>query len=189
MRIATTIALGVALLAPTVSALAADDTLKVEKPIRVLAGIFSASNGTNKQRTAFGLGYDISKSTATNPSIYGVFLDYNSKKSGGVTTSLTGVGVSGRFYLDSANAAGKSYALAGVGSFSLKMPTGTSAAASSRAEGTTTSGSTTASKLGGKLGIGYELNNGFLGEVDYTMIQKISGTDPGGINIRVGYRF
>lgn len=164
------IALGVALLAPTVSALAADDTLKVEKPIRVLAGIFNASSGTNKSRTAFGVGYDFMKSSATNPTVYGVFLDFNSKKTAGVTTSLTGIGVSGRFYLESANAAGKPYATAGLGSYTFKS-------------------GTSQSKLGGKVGIGYELNNGFLGELDYTTAQKIRGNDPGGINFRIGYRF
>ncbi len=164
------IALGVALLAPTVSALAADDTMKVEKPIRVLAGIFNASSGTNKSRTALGVGYDFMKSSATKPTVYGVFVDFNSKKVAGVTTSLTGVGVSGRFYLESANESGKPYALAGIGSYTFKA-------------------GTSQSKLGGKVGIGYELNNGFLGELDYTTAQKIGGNDPGGINIRVGYRF
>ncbi|WP_395138633.1 hypothetical protein [Armatimonas sp.] len=170
MKLATLLTLGVAILAPMGSALAADDAMTVEKPIRVLAGIFSASKGTNKQRTALGVGYDFMKTAATNPTVYGIFLDYNSKKTGGVTTSLTGVGVSGRFYLDSANAAGKSYATVGVGTYTFKA-----------------GGSV--SKIGGKFGIGYELNNGWLGELDSTMIQKANGTDLGGINFRIGYRF
>jgi Outer membrane protein beta-barrel domain len=170
MKLATILALGVAVLAPLGSAFAADDTLKVEKPIRVLAGIFNATSGTNKSRTSLGVGYDFTKSAATNPSVYGVYLDYNGKKTAGVTTSLTGVGVSGRFYLESANAAGKPYALVGLGSYTLKS-------------------GASQSKLGGKLGIGYELNNGWLGEIDYTTVQKIGGVDAGGTNIRLGYRF
>jgi hypothetical protein len=186
MKLVTVLTLGVALLVPTASSLAADDTMKVEKPIRVLAGIFSSTNGTNKQRTAIGVGYDLNKTSATNPTVYGIYLDYNSKKSNGLTTSLTGIGVSGRFYLESANAAGKPYATVGIGSYSLKASSATTNGSSSRATATTTS---TASKLGGKLGIGYELNNGWLGEVDYTTTQKIGGQDAGGTNIRIGYRF
>lgn len=170
MKIVTTLALGVAILAPLGSAWAADDAMTVVKPIRVLAGIFSSTNGANKQRTSLGVGYDFMKTTATNPTVYGVYLDYNSKKTGTVTTSLLGVGVSGRFYLESANEAGKPYATVGIGSYTLR------AGASQ-------------SKLGGKLGIGYELNNGFLGEIDYTTTQKIGGRDAGGTNIRIGYRF
>lgn len=162
--------LGMAVLAPMGSALAADDPMKVEKPIRVLAGIFNATNGTNKSRTAIGVGYDFMKSAATNPTVYGIYLDYNGKKTAGVTTSLTGVGVSGRFYLESANAAGKPYATLGVGSYTLKS-------------------GASQSKLGGKLGLGYELNNGWLGEIDYTTLQKIGGVDAGGTNFRIGYRF
>ena len=75
MKIATLLTLGLAALAPMGTALAADDALPVEKPIRILGGIFSAKSGTNKQRTAFGVGYDFTKSTATKPSVYGVFLD------------------------------------------------------------------------------------------------------------------
>lgn len=188
MKIATLLTLGLAALAPMGTALAADDALPVEKPIRILGGIFSAKSGTNKQRTAFGVGYDFTKSTATKPSVYGVFLDYNSKKSGGLTSSMTGVGVSGRFYLESANAAGKPYATVGIGSFSVKSQTATSTQSSSRAAAVATT-STTASKIGGKLGIGYELNNGWLGEIDTTMIQKVGGVDAGGVNVRIGYRF
>lgn len=170
MKTATMIALGVAVLAPMGSALAADDTMKVEKPIRVLAGVFNATNGTNKSRTSLGIGYDFMKSAATNPSVYGIFVDFNSRKTAGVTTSLTGVGVSGRFYLESANAAGKPYATLGVGSYTIKS-------------------GASQSKLGGKLGLGYELNNGFLGELDYTTTQKVGGKDAGGVNFRIGYRF
>ncbi|WP_309709241.1 hypothetical protein [Armatimonas sp.] len=170
MKTATMLALGMALLAPTASALAADDTMKVEKPIRVLAGIFSSTNGTNKQRTAIGVGYDFMKTSATNPTVYSVFIDTNSKKTGGVTTSLTGVGVSGRFYLESANAAGKPYATVGVGSYTFKS-------------------GASKSVIGGKLGIGYELNNGWLGELDYTTTQKVGSKDAGGMGFRIGYRF
>ena len=101
---------------------------------------------------------------------------------------MTGVGVSGRFYLKSANAAGKPYATVGIGSFSVKSQTATSTQSSSRAAAVATT-STTASKIGGKLGIGYELNNGWLGEIDTTMIQKVGGVDAGGVNVRIGYRF
>ncbi|WP_395094135.1 hypothetical protein [Armatimonas sp.] len=170
MNRATLLTLGVTMLAPLGSAYAADDVKVVEKPIRVLAGIFSAASGANKQRTAIGVGYDFMKTAATNPTVYGVFLDYNSKKVAGVTTSLTGVGISGRFYLESANAAGKPYATLGVGSYTLKA-------------------GTSQSKIGGKLGIGYELNNGWLGELSSTMIQKIGGKDPGGVTFGIGYRF
>jgi Outer membrane protein beta-barrel domain len=183
MKQTTLLGLGIALLAPVSSALAADDAMKVEKPIRILAGIFSASEGTSKQRTAIGVGYDFMKTSASNPTVYGVFVDYNSKKSGGLTTSMTGIGVSGRFYLDSANAAGKSYALVGFGSFSLKSQARTTVGTS------TTITSNTTSKLGGKVGFGYELNNGFLLEADYNIIQKINSVDPSGFNIRLGYRF
>lgn len=170
MKFATMFALGMTVLAPMGSALAADDAMKVEKPIRVLAGLFNASNGTDKSRTALGIGYDFTKSAATNPTVYGIYVDYAGKKIAGVNTSLTGVGVSGRFYLESANASGKPYGLVGLGSYTFKS-------------------GASQSKLGGKLGIGYELNNGFLGEIDYTTTQKIGGKDPGGTNLRIGYRF
>ena len=162
--------LGAALLAPVSSALAVDDKAPVSKPIRVLAGIFSASNGTNKQRTSVGVGYDFMKTTMKNPITYGAYVDYNTKKVAGVNLTMTGIGVSGRYYLDSGDAVGKSYATAGIGSYTVKA-------------------GTSKSKIGGKVGIGHELANGFLAEVDYTSVQKIGGKDPGGINARVGYRF
>jgi len=152
------------------AAFAADDALQVEKPIRVLGGIFSPASGGGGSRTSLGVGYDFSKSTAKNPSVYGVYLDYNSKKSAGVTTSLTGIGVSSRFYLDSANKAGKPYASVGVGSYTFKS-------------------GASSSKLGAKLELGYELNDGFLVSLDYTASQKVAGKNTGGTNFRIGYRF
>lgn len=154
---------------------AADDTLKVEKPIRVLLGGFSPkeSGGTGTW-TSLGVGYDIQKTTATKPTVYGVYVDYATKKKSGVTNSLTGVGVSGRFYLDSANASGKPYAGIGLGSYTAK------------ASGNGVSFNK--SKFGAKAEIGYELNNGFLGSLSYNTV-KIEGGEAGGTSFRVGYRF
>ena len=168
-----------------------NDVKAVVKPIRVLAGIFNANKGSEKVGVNVGVSYDFMKSTSSMPAIYSVYVDYNERDdvSFGSTEgsqgerqgrdidlgverklSRTGIGVAARFLTSSADDAAHAYYGAGIGSYSVKF------------RGTD-------SKIGGKIFGGYELNNGWFGELDYTLIPKINGIDVSGLGLRAGYRF
>lgn len=168
-----------ALMVLAAPAMAADtDVRPTEKPIRVLVGLFQPTAGGAKSALHLGLGYDFLKSKDKAPTIYNVYVDYNSRR---VTVpvgegterrdvSRTGIGVSARFLTDSANNAARSYYGAGIGSYTVKN-------------------GTSKSNLGGKAFVGHELNSGVFAEADYTFIAKVNGTDPSGWSARVGFRF
>jgi hypothetical protein len=149
------------------------ETKDVEKPIRVLVGTYMPSNSTFKNATAknwtsLGVSYDLGKTKSDKPWIYSVYLDNATKKSGTVNNTITGIGVSARYLLGTPNASSHTYLLGGVGSYRVKT------------------GSTSTSKVGFRVGGGYELSNGFFGE--------LAGVQPGvkntnGIEARLGFRF
>ncbi len=149
------------------------ETKDVEKPIRVLVGAYMPSNkavksATGKNWTSLGVSYDFGKTKSDKPWIYSLFVDNATKKKGTVSSTLTGFGLSGRYLFSTPNASSHTYLTAGVGSYRLK------------------SGASSQSKVGFKLGGGYELSNGFFGEL--TAVQPgVKNTN--GVEARLGFRF
>lgn len=158
---------------------AGDDVQKVEKPIRVLLGIFEPTAGGMSTALNIGVGYDFLKSKDKAPLIYSIFIDRSSRREtfdigeGGTIrrdVSRLGIGLTARLLTSSANDKARSYFGAGIGSYTFKN-------------------GASKSKFGGKVFVGHELNNGLFVEADYTLLSKINGTDPGGIGLRAGLRF
>jgi len=140
-------------------------TLKVEKPIRIKIGGFFPSEGDSDTLFHAGIAYDIAKTKATNPLVYGAFLDYYGKDG----NSLFGLGGTIRGYFTPAVAMTRFYGGVGLGAYFADSDGG---------------GNET--NFGGKLFAGVELNQGFFGEVDYVY----PGTNrAAGIGASVGYRF
>jgi hypothetical protein len=149
------------------------ETKDVEKPIRVLVGTYMPSNkalknATGKNWTSLGVSYDFGKTKSDKPWIYSLFVDNATKKKSGVTNTLTGFGLSGRYLFSTPSAAAHTYLTAGIGSYRFKA------------------GSASESKVGFKFGGGYELSNGFFGEI--TAVQPgVKNTN--GVEARLGFRF
>ena len=169
--IAMTIALGMAVS----SAQAQTTILTPEKPFRVSIGTYNPTSGGT--RTAMGatlpmisLSYDVGKSTAEKPTIAGVYFDYAQNNRHGTTNSVTAFGVSARYLSRAPVTHGRFFAGAGIGSYSVKIGNSNS-------------------KIGGKLFGGYELNDGYFGEITYHMINKVHGNDPSALAFSVGRRF
>jgi hypothetical protein len=146
----------------------AQDTLKVQKPITVFLGGVKGTESGSETLPSLGVSYDFGKTTATNPIVYGAFIDYATKKISGTTVSLTGIGVQGRYLLASPSAtSGTPYANLGLGYYTAKV-----------------SGGGSDSKFGAKVGLGYELKNGIIGSLDYLIIDNGNAWQ-----YRLGYRF
>jgi hypothetical protein len=149
------------------------ETKDVEKPIRILVGTYMPSNSTFKNNTgknwtSFGVSYDLGKTKSDKPWIYSLFVDNATKKRGTVNNTITGIGLSARYLLGTPSASAHTYLIGGVGSYRAK------------------SGQASQSKVGFKLGGGYELSNGFFGEV--AAVQPgVKNTN--GIEARLGFRF
>ena len=153
----------------TTAAQAATDTIPVQYPFAVKLGVAFPTN-TNFSDTAFdaGLSYDLSKTTADKPVVYQVYGDYYGQSSG----NLFGVGLSAQFALANATSPTRPYVGVGIGDYIAHA-----------------SGSSTKSNFGGKVFAGYNFTQNVFGEVDYQITQKINGTSPDAIGLRVGYRF
>lgn len=143
----------------------ADEPVK-PKPFRASLGTYSANDGGS--RNAIDLSYDLPAMKGAKPSnlLYSAYLNTNSNKKGGVTNSLTGIGLGVR---QKSSAAGF-YPGAGVGLYTIKA-------------------GATRSRLGGKVLYGYERKEGVFAEASYNVIPKVSGYDASGVGLAVGYRF
>jgi hypothetical protein len=153
------------------------ETKDVEKPIRISVGSFMPSkaalkNVSGKNWTSFGASYDLGKTKSDKPWIYSVYVDHATKKgtvnNASVTNNLTGIGVSTRYLFSSPDSPSHAYFTAGVGSYRLK------------------SGANSTSKIGFKVGGGYELSNGLFGEL--AAVQP-GVTNSNGVEARIGFRF
>jgi len=169
--IAITIALGIA----GSTAQAQTTILTSEKPFRVSIGTYNPTSGAT--RTAMGstlpmlsLSYDAGKSTAERPTILGVYFDYAQNNRNGTTNSVAAFGVSARYLSRAPVTHGRYFIGGGIGSYSVKMGNSNS-------------------KIGGKIFGGYELNDGYFGEVTYHMINKVHGNDPSALAFAIGRRF
>ena len=158
------------------AALALAGAARAEEPIkpklfRVSLGTYQARSGG--ARSTLNLGYDLpplEKGKKKSPLVYSAYLDTNSKKSGGVTHSLTGIGLAARSEGSGKKADGTLYKGAGVGLYTVKA-------------------GTSRSRLGGKLFLGYERKEGVFAEAGYTLVPKVSGYDASGFGLGIGYRF
>lgn len=166
----------------------AQDTLKVQKPFSVKLGVFLPTDGDIKDvfgSTWFsgGLSYDFAKSKSTSPVLYQLYFDYTERKKTydgvDVTGRLLGVGPAAKFLLGSATSEAQPYVGIGIGYYDTKIAASDGGVTISRSEG----------RFGGKLFAGYQLKSGFFGEADYTYVSEIDGTQPGGVGLRLGYRF
>ena len=153
---------------------ASAQTKDVEKPFRVQVGSFMPSkaalkSAVGKNWTSFGVAYELQKKKGVEkPLIYGVYVDYATKKRGGVSNNLTGIGAQARYLLGSPTDHDHAYVIGGIGSYTFKR-----------------TGSSYKSKIGFKAGGGYEMNNGLYGEV--TAVSP--GNNANGVNLSVGFRF
>ena len=114
--------------------------------------------------------YEMGKTMAEKPMIYGVFLDFAQNRHSGTNNSETAFGVSTRYLSRTPLNSGRYFVGGGVGSYDVKM-------------------GSSSSKVGGKLFGGYESNNGYYGEVTYHVINKINGSDPSSLGFAIGRRF
>ena len=171
MMTAMTIALAIA----GSTAHAQTTILPSEKPFRISIGTYNPTSGAT--RTAMGatlpmlsLSYDAGKSTAEKPTILGVYFDYAQNNRNGNNNSVTAFGVSARYLSRAPLTHGRYFAGAGIGSYNVRIGSSNS-------------------KIGGKIFGGYELNDGYFGEVTYHMINKVHGNDPSALAFSVGRRF
>jgi hypothetical protein len=162
------IVLGVAALA-LAGVARADEPVK-PKLFRASLGTYSAKDGGS--RSSLNFGYDLPPMKGQKPTnlLYSAYLDTNSGKKGGVTHSLTGIGLAVRSEGAMKKADGSLYKGAGVGLYTIKA-------------------GTSRSRLGGKLFVGYERKEGVFAEASYNLIPKVSGYDASGIGLDIGYRF
>lgn len=167
-----------------------EDTMKVQKPITVLLGAYFPTDSDFKDAVgnnllSVGVRYAFAKSKTQSPTLFEGFIDYLNKSrdrtvsdgEGGtrkesIDVQVTAIGVSARQSFASANEAGQPYAGVGIGVYTGKA------------------GGESETRFGGKVNAGYQLNNGWLAEAEYTIItKKKDEASANGFQLRVGYRF
>jgi hypothetical protein len=149
------------------AAWAAGDEVR-PRPYRVSIGTYDAKTGGS--RSSFNVSYDLALKKQDSKASYSVYFDSNSKRRNGVTTSLSGLGVSLRLDSRDDKADGGVYRGAGLGLYTIK-------AGASR------------SRMGGKVFVGYERKEGYFAEAGYTLVPKINSVDASGPGLALGYRF
>ena len=172
----TTLFTVVTVLGMSVSMAQAQTTvLKPEQPFRVAIGTYNPMASSIKKSMGatlpmISLSYDATKSTADKPLMFGVFFDFAQNRKQGTNTSVTAFGISARYLSQAPVTSGRFFVGAGVGSYDVKIGTSNS-------------------KVGGKIFGGYEMNNGYFGELTYHMLAKVHGDDPSAVALAIGRRF
>jgi hypothetical protein len=177
----------------------AGGSMKVAKPFSVKIGGIFFSDGDVKDAIGnstitLGVGYDFLKTKAENPVVLQGYLDFllpkertDSFDTGEGTLEREsklnhsiGVGVAARYQLVRATETTSvfPYAGLGLGIYNSKM--------TSSFDGD--SDSSTKTGLGGKIFVGAELKQGFIGEIEYNFIPG-DGGNLNGFGARIGYRF
>lgn len=177
----------------------AGGAMKVAKPFSVKIGGIFFSDGDVKDAIgnstiSLGVGYDFLKTKAENPLIAQAYLDFLLPKERTFRVSdgegsfeaksklnhSIGVGVAARYQLVRATETTSvfPYAGLGLGVYNSKV--------SSSFDGG--SDSSTKTGIGGKLFVGAELKQGFIGEIEYNFIPG-DGGNLNGFGARIGYRF
>lgn len=151
------------------------------KLIRASIGAFYPHGDLDRERTTWNISYPTKLHLGVLPAEPRLYVDSTRKKmvvpvtstTNTVTvTSLQGVGLSwmGHHF----GLTGRAYSVSGLGIYSYR---------------TVLNGvARTGTSLGGKLGVGYEYKDSFI-EADYTLVNRIKGSDPSGLAVRVGVRF
>ena len=175
MKTSTVIAMVIGLGAMTTIAQAQTVMLTPEKPFRVAVGTYNPMGSTIRQSMGgtlpmLSLSYDATKSTADKPMIYGLFFDYAQNRHSGTNNSVTAFGASARYLSQAPVSSSRYFIGGGIGSYDVKIGSSNS-------------------KIGGKVFGGYELNNGYFGELTYHILNKIHGDDPSAVAIAIGRRF
>ena len=143
---------------------------KVVKPFTIKLG---GSYFTDAKKAGYSVGalYEIGKTKDTSPFVYGLFVDYNTpyNKISGKRVSVVSGGVQARYLLAPANGpSGTPYIGGGIGAYHFD------------------GAGTKKTKFGGKVLAGYELKNGFLGEISYNITGEKKASF---LDYRIGYRF
>lgn len=158
-----------------------DPTVPVQKPITVKVGAFFPTNSGARDavgNTWFtaGADYAFRKTDAAAPVLPLVYVDYAGKSRDGFRLSSVGVGVGVRAYGNrSTTSTVIPYYGAGIGAYFLTGSGGGS--------------SETNTRIGGKVNVGVELNQGPFLEAAYTLTGKVQGDDLNGVSISIGTRF
>ncbi|MBB6052974.1 hypothetical protein [Armatimonas rosea] len=161
---------------------------KPERPFRVFVGVLDVLKvGTGPvlgrdTYSQYGLSYDLKTASMGSKTVsYGLFYDYATGKDTGTWKSygydvfIRGGGVQARVTLSDASGAGQPSLGLGIGSYGVGSVTG---------DGRGPFGVSTATDVGAKLTLGYELKSGVLAEVGYL---RLGTRDL--LQYRVGYRF
>jgi hypothetical protein len=141
-------------------------------PWKASAGILLPTGGGSPALTLNST-YKLEGASSTPLSAY---VDFNSRKRSGATTTVLGFGVQTPLKLgglqDKEMWGGKAYSFAGAGIYTIK-----------------TRNLSAKSNLGVKVGVGSEKQDGMFYEVDYTFLSKVNSFNPSFIGIRVGKKF
>jgi len=156
-------------------------TVPVQKPVTIKLGAFfptdsNARDAVGNTWFAVGADYAFRKTDAAAPVLPLVYVDYAGKSKNGFRLSTVGVGVGVRAYGNRATTTKVvPFYGAGIGAYFLN-------ASGNGIDETET-------RLGGKVNIGVELNQGPFLEAAYTLTGKVSGDDLNGISVLIGTRF
>lgn len=175
------------------AAQAQDSVVPAQKKWRIKVGGY-LPEAEQQQRAlgqyflAFGLGYDLGKTTTTAPLIYEVYFDIldRAKNSNFGRTQFQnyGLGLAGRYLFTDANQTYRPYAGAGVGLYYTRLK-------QDRQNGDFSNRSRTS--IGGKFLVGVEHKSGLFGDLEYNFLPrpKVFGQkiNLDGFQLRLGYRF
>lgn len=160
----------------TLSLAVVEDNVPVQRPLRILAGVLRPSDGSVNTNASFGVTYDFKKTSSGLPTVLGAFLDYSwrdrlvSIGAGRESERRLGVGALVRTFLNSPVSSDRFYYGGGLGWYSLQS-SGSSA------------------RIGAKVFVGYERNDGWALEYDISRIGEAQGMNFSGSQFRLGYRF
>jgi hypothetical protein len=157
-------------------------TTDVQKPFSVKLGVLfpttgAAQNFGGSTQFSAGLDYALAKTTADNPALPSLYVDYTGGSRNGGHIYSTGVGVAIRTFTSSIGNHGQApYVGAGVGVYDTM---------GKRAGGT----SNTDVNFGGKVFVGDEISGGFFIEGNYQFLPSSRGINPSGFGVQAGFRF
>jgi hypothetical protein len=175
-------------------------TTKVSKPFSVKLGSLVYTKSSTKDAIGdnpvfFGVGYDFLKTASDHPVIVQGFFDFYLPKERTVTTgsistktkleSMFGVGVTARYQLIKTTETSRSfpYVGLGLGFYSSKVKQ------TIEEPEFLDSSSKTKGGLGGKIFVGGNLRDGYIGEVEYNWLPSNGPVNLSGLAVRVGYKF
>jgi hypothetical protein len=138
----------------------------------VAGGLFIPSSGS---KTGFSLGVtkrlEMGSTNATQALL--AYVDYQRSDRKGRSNTITGIGIGGRYgSVGSSSSLGDLYVQGGLGIYTVK-----------------TSGLSSKTNFGSKIGILYQKPGGAFTELVYTLLKNTNGFNPSGIALRIGANF